>query len=249
LLVRDFTEERTYKAVTEKLDYLDSLGINAIELMPVNEFEGNLSWGYNPSYKFAPDKFYGTEDDLRELIDEAHKRGIAIIFDMVLNHHFGRSPLVRMYSSGDFGPPRPDNPWFNVTAKHDFNVGYDFNHESQYTKDYVDRVVAYWVEKYKVDGYRFDLSKGFTQKNTLGNTGAWGQYDASRIALLKRMADVIWAQDPETYIILEHFADNNEETELADYGMMLWGNMNHDYRKAAKAQNVNLNWAYYGARG
>mgnify|MGYP006273738845 CR=1 FL=1 len=249
LLVRDFTDQRTYKAVTEKLDYLDSLGINAIELMPVTEFEGNLSWGYNPSFKLAPDKYYGTENELKELIDEAHKRGMAIIFDMVLNHHFGRSSLVRMYSSGDFGPPTAENYWFNVTAKHDFNVGYDFNHESQYTMDYVDRVVTYWTDKYKVDGYRFDLSKGFTQKNTLGNTGAWGQYDASRISLLKRMADVIWQQDPETYIILEHFADNSEEQELANYGMMLWGNMNHDYRKAAKAQSASLTWAYHGARG
>ena len=249
LLVRDFSADRNYRAVIEKLDYLDSLGINAIELMPVTEFEGNLSWGYNPSYMFAQDKYYGTEADLKELIDEAHKRGMAVIFDMVLNHHFGRSPLVKMYSSGDFGPPTADNVWFNTQAKHDYNVGYDFNHESQYTKDYVDRVVTYWTETYKVDGYRFDLSKGFTQKNTLGNVEAWGRKDASRIAIWKRIADGIWAQDPDTYIILEHFADNDEEQELAAYGMMLWGNMNHDYRNTAKGSAVDLGWGYYKTRG
>ncbi|MEQ8472913.1 MAG: alpha-amylase family glycosyl hydrolase [Marinoscillum sp.] len=249
LLVRDFSEDRTYRAVIDKLDYLDSLGINAIELMPVTEFEGNLSWGYNPSYMLAQDKYYGTEDDLRALIDAAHQRGMAIIFDMVLNHHFGRSPLVALYSSGEFGPPTGQNVWFNTTPKHDYNVGYDFNHESNYTKEYVKRVVQYWTDKYKVDGYRFDLSKGFTQKNTLGNVGAWGQYDASRIAIWKNIADIIWDQDPETYIILEHFADNSEEKELANYGMMLWGNVNHTYIDAAEAKSVDLNWSYYDARG
>lgn len=248
LLVRDFSEDRTFRAVIDKLDYLDSLGVNAIELLPVNEFEGNLSWGYNPSFKFAVDKFYGTEEDFKELVDKAHGRGIAIIMDMVLNHHFGRSPLVKMYASGDFGPPTSDNPWFNVAPKHDYNVGYDFNHESPYTREYLDQVVTYWTEEYHVDGYRFDLSKGFTQKNTLGNVGAWGQYDASRIAILKRMADVIWAQNPETYVILEHLSENNEEQELADYGMMLWGNMNHTFRTVAKGFPSDIGWLYHGAR-
>ncbi len=239
LLVRDFTEERTYNAVTERLDYLDSLGVNAIEFMPVMEFEGNLSWGYNPSFKFAVDKFYGTENDLRTLIDEAHKRGMAIILDIVLNHHFGRSPLVQMEASGAFGPPTQNNAWFNVTPKHDFNVGFDFNHESQHTQDYVDRVVKYWIEEYRVDGYRFDLSKGFTQKNSLGNVGLWGQFDIDRINLLKRMANVIKETDPDSYILLEHFADNSEERELANAGMMLWANTRHS----------NLDWQYYDSRG
>ncbi len=249
LLVRDFTDERTYNAVTAKLDYLDSLGINAIHLLPVTEFEGNISWGYNPAFMLAPDKYYGTEDDLKRLIDEAHKRGIAIILDIVLNHAFGRSSLVRLDNDDLYGPPTLTNPWLNRVAKHDYNVGYDFNHESQYTKDYVDRVVTYWLQEYNVDGYRFDLSKGFTQKNTLGNVAAWGAYDASRIALLKRMADVIWAQDSTAYVILEHFADNSEEKELANYGMMLWGNMNSDYRWLGKGVNRSLGWLDYRARG
>ncbi|WP_424963786.1 alpha-amylase family glycosyl hydrolase [Ekhidna sp.] len=249
LLIRDFTEERTYDAVTEKLDYLSDLGINALELMPVQEFEGNLSWGYNPAFMFAIDKYYGTELDLKTLIDEAHKRGISVILDIVLNHHFGRNSLVRLYNEGLYGNPTSENPWFNTSAKHDFNVGYDMNHESQYTKDYVDRVVAYWLDEYNIDGYRFDLSKGFTQKNTLGNVSGWGNYDATRIAIWKRIADVIWASDPNAYIILEHFADNSEEKELAEYGMMLWGNMNHTYINAAKGSSASLGQTYFENRG
>lgn len=249
LLVRDFTEERTYQAVIDKLDYLESLGINALELMPVMEFEGNLSWGYNPSFKLAVDKFYGTENDLKRLIDECHKRGIAVILDIVLNHHFGRSPLVRLYNDAPYGSPTASNPWFNRTARHDFNVGYDFNHESELTKYYVDRVNEYWIKEYNIDGYRFDLSKGFTQRNTIGNIGAWNQYDASRVALLKRMADKIWETDPDNYVILEHFADNSEETELANYGMMLWGNMHGAYINAGRGNGTNISWAHHRARG
>ena len=249
LLIRDFTEERTYQAVTDRLDYLQDLGINAIELMPIQEFEGNISWGYNPAFMFAVDKYYGTELDLKTLIDEAHKRGIAVILDIVLNHQFGRNSLVRLYNEDLYGSPTSENPWFNTIAKHDFNVGYDMNHESELTQEYVNRVVEYWLNEYNVDGYRFDLSKGFTQRNSLGNIGLWGNYDASRVAIWKNIADVIWNVDPSVYVILEHFADNREEEELAEYGMMLWGNMNHTYINASRGSGTSLSQTYHQNRG
>ena len=242
LLIRDFLGSRSYKDLTDTLDYLERLGVNAIELMPIMEFEGNNSWGYNTSYHFAPDKYYGTEEDLKRFIDEAHKRGIAVILDMVLNHVFGQSPLVRMYPDLDL------SPYHNKIARHPFNVGFDFNHESEATQYYVDRVNEYWLTEYKFDGYRFDLSKGFTQVDSGSDVGAWGQRDESRIALLKRMADKLWEVDPTAYIILEHFADNSEEKELADYGMMLWGHSNHDYSEAAMGNSSNLTSVSYKAR-
>lgn len=249
LLVRDFTEERSYKAVIEKLDYLDSLGVNAIELMPVMEFEGNISWGYNPSSMFATDKFYGTEDDLRALIDAAHSRGMAVIFDIVLNHAFGRNSLVRLDNQGLYGQPNGTSPWLNTTAKHDFNVGYDFNHESDYTTYYSERIVKYWIEEYNIDGYRFDLSKGLTQRNTIGNVDLWGQLDNSRVAILKNIADHVWQADPEAYVILEHFASNDEEKILSAYGMMLWGNMHGTFNAATKGSPTSLGWLYHENRG
>lgn len=249
LLVRDFDDRRTFNAVTERLDYLKDLGINAIELMPIKEFEGNLSWGYNPSFFFAVDKFYGPKNDLKRLIDEAHKRDMVIILDMVLNHAFGQNPYVRLYNNGDYGPPTEDNPWLNRVAKHPFNVGYDFNHESTYTKAFVDSVNNYWLTEYKVDGYRFDLSKGFTQVNSGNNVGLWGQRDQSRIDIWKNIYDQIKSDHPDTYVILEHFADNTEERELADYGMMFWGNLNFDFREMAKGGSRNFDWGYYQTRG
>jgi len=250
LLIRDFIEAHTYKAIMDTLGYLKNLGVNAIQLMPVMEFEGNESWGYNPMFKFAPDKYYGLKNQLKGLIDKAHENGIAVIFDIVLNHHFGLSPLVRLYWDAVNNKPSTLSPWFNRDATHPYSVGYDFNHESQETKDYVDRVCKYWMTEYKVDGFRFDLSKGFTQTNSGSNTGLWGQSDQSRINLLKRMADKIWVTDPTAYVILEHFADNSEETVLANYGMMLWGNMNNSYNEATMGYNStsDISWASYKAR-
>lgn len=249
LLVRDFTEDRSYQAVIDKLDYLDSLGVNAIELMPVMEFEGNLSWGYNPSSMFAADKFYGTENDLRTLIDEAHAHGMAVIFDIVLNHAFGRNSLARLDNQGLYGQPNLSNSWLNPTAKHDFNVGYDFNHESEYTTAYSERIVKYWIEQYNIDGYRFDLSKGLTQKNTIGNVDLWGQLDNSRVEILKNIADHVWDADSEAYVILEHFGSNEEEKILSEYGMMLWGNMHGAFNNAAKGSPQSLGWLYHENRG
>ncbi len=232
LLIRDFLDQHDFETLTDTLDYLDRLGVNAIELMPVNEFDANSSWGYNPTFHVAVDKYYGPARDLKAFIDSCHSRDMAVILDMVLNHAWGPSPLVRLWNEGDYGNPTPENPYLNVEARHDFNVGYDFNHESAATQYFVDRVNRYWLEEFHFDGFRFDLSKGFTQNNTLGNVSAWGAYDASRVRLLKRMADSIWATDSSAYVILEHFAENKEEKELAHYGMMPWGNMNHNYNEA-----------------
>ncbi len=248
LLVRDFDDRRTYNAVIERLDYLKDLGINALQLMPIMEFEGNLSWGYNPSFFFAPDKYYGTKNDLKRLIDEAHGKGMVVILDMVLNHAFGQNPMVRLYNDGDYGAPTEDNPWFNRVAKHPFNVGYDFNHESEYTKAFVDSVNNYWLTEYKFDGFRFDLSKGFTQVDTGNDVNRWSQYDQSRVAIWKNIYDQIKADHPEAYVILEHLAVNEEERDLANYGMLFWGNMNGTSRNLAKGNNDNMDWAYFRNR-
>ncbi|MBU2444383.1 MAG: T9SS type A sorting domain-containing protein [Bacteroidetes bacterium] len=232
LLIRDFLTNHDYKTLSDTLNYLKTLGINAIELMPVMEFEGNESWGYNLSFHLAPDKYYGPKNDLKKFIDKAHEMGFVVLLDMVLNHAFGQSSLVRLYWDSANDRPAANSPWFNPVAKHPYNVGYDFNHESQATKDYVDRVCKFWLTEYKVDGFRFDLSKGFTQVNSGGDVGLWGQYDASRIALLKRMADKIWLTDSTAYVILEHFAVDAEEIVLSNYGMLLWGNLNYNYNEA-----------------
>lgn len=250
LHIRDFVGTRAIKTVMDTLDYLQNLGVNAIELMPINEFEGNDSWGYNPSFYFAADKAYGTKNDYKAFIDECHRRGISVFIDMVLNHSYGLSPLVQMYfdpQAGTDGAPSADNPWYNQSCPHPpYCWGYDFNHESIYTKEFVDRVNAYWLTEYKVDGFRFDFTKGFTNK-----VGDGMAYDASRIAILKRMANQIWNVNPAAVVILEHLTVNSEEKELSAAGMMLWGNMNYNYSQAAmgKISTSNINGISYKSTG
>jgi len=254
LLVRDFSSQKNYQFLIDTLSYLKSLGINAIELMPVMEFSGNLSWGYNPIYHTAVDKYYGTANKLKEFIDICHQNGIAVILDMVLNQADNLSPLAMLWWDNNNHRPAPNNPYLNPTARHPFNVFNDFNHESTATKYFVDRVNEYWLTKFKFDGFRFDLSKGFTQVYTT-DVNVWSAYDQSRINILKRMANQIWNVDSSAYVILEHFAANNEEIVLSNYGMLLWGNHNCNYSQAAMGYpsgscgTWDFSWISYKNRG
>lgn len=244
LLVRDFVSTQRYQTLIDSIPYFKKLGINAIELMPVNEFEGNLSWGYNVANHMALDKYYGTPEAFQAFIDSCHAAGIAVILDAVFNHAFSQAAICQLYwNSADF-KPAANNPWVNTDAKHPFNVGYDLNHESSATKYYFKRITQFLVNEYHIDGFRFDLSKGFTQKNTGSDVGAWGQYDASRVAIWKDYYQHLKNVDSGLYIILEHFADNSEEKELSDAGMMFWGNANHAFNESTMgyASNSDVTW-------
>ncbi len=242
MLVRDFVAAHDWKTIRDTLNYLQQLGINAIQLMPVNEFDGNESWGYNPAYFMAPDKYYGPKNSLKEFIDSCHRRGIAVIMDIALNHTTGANPLAALYWNSSANQPAANNPWLNQTATHPFNVFNDFNHESLRTRYFTSRVVEHWLQEYKIDGFRFDLSKGFTQVNSGTNVGLWSQYDASRVAIWKRYYDTLQLKSPGSYAILEHFADNSEEIELSNYGMMLWGNNTTQFQEAAMGYIGNSNF-------
>lgn len=245
LLVRDFVEERNYNTIRDSLGYFAKLNINAIEFMPINEFENNLSWGYNPSYHMALDKMYGTPDDFKTLVDSLHGRGIAVIVDVVLNHAEGQNPLARLWWDAANNTPASDNPYFNTSCPHPPNCwGNDFDHESQATKDYVDQILRYWIEEYHVDGFRLDFTKGFTN-------GIGGGWDVARQNLLKRIANTVWAYKPGAYLILEHWGDNSEEINLSNHGFLLWGNVCHEYQDAAMGfgSNSSFSQAFHGSRG
>ena len=217
LLLRDFVAKHDFQTLIDTIQYLKKLNINAIELMPISEFSNNESWGYNPTFHNALDKYYGTPDKFKEFVDVCHQNGIAVICDVVFNQIDGGT-LGALY-------PLNNNPWLNAVATHPFNVFTDMNHESLLTKAYVNQCLRYWLREYRIDGYRFDLSKGFTQRNSGTNVGAWGQYDQSRIDILKIYHQTVQQTSPNAYTIMEHFADNSEETVLANEGMMLWNNV------------------------
>ena len=240
LLVRDFTEERNYQTILDTLDYLDRLGINAIELMPINEFNGNDSWGYNPTFYQALDKAYGTPESFKALVDACHERGIAVILDVVLNHADYPNPFLKMYWNQDDFQPAADNPWFNEVSPSPETWFFDWNHDSPATKYFMKRTLKYWVDEYHIDGYRLDFSKGMTQ--TPGNV--WG-YDQARINLLNEYAQHVWADEPDVYMILEHWVDLSENQSLVNSGFMVWANATHDYSEAVMGYASDLSWASY----
>lgn len=231
LLLRDFTPEQTLSAAMDKLDYLQNLGINTIELMPVQEFDGNNSWGYNPNHYFAPDKYYGNQQMYKTFINECHRRGIAVILDIVLNHSTGLHPYAKMYWNDALSKTATNNPWFNVDAPHPYSVFHDYNHESNYTKDFFKEVVKYWLTEYHIDGYRLDLTKGLTQKSSTESTAS--AYDQTRIDNISVYYDAAKSVKPDVMFILEHFCDYAEESNLASKGMYLWRNLNYAYSQAA----------------
>lgn len=258
-LIRDFNATKTWESMSAQIDYFKNLHINAIELMPVMEFEGNISWGYNTSYHMAPDKAYGTPESMKAFIDLCHENGIAVILDVALNHVYGRSPLARMWANdpdGDgFGIPATDSPYCNVTAKHSYSVGSDLNHQQPLTQYYVERTIEHWITEFHIDGFRWDLTKGFTQNCTENGDNCTNSYQADRVAILKEYADMQWALDPDFYIIFEHMGDGSgptsahqEEIEWAGYrldegkGIMLWEKHTESFNQNTMGYAGNSNF-------
>ncbi len=251
LLVRDFDSNRNFQDVIDRIDYFKNLNVNAIQLMPVMEFEGNESWGYNTAFHMALDKFYGTPDKFRELVDVCHQNGIAVILDIALNHAFDRNPMVRMWMNdpdGDgWGGPSSENPYFNEIPRHAYNVGNDFDHSSPATKDYVKQTVKQWIEAYNIDGFRWDLTKGFTQNCAANDENCTNTYQQDRIDVLREYADYSWSLDNDHYVIFEHLGSDIEEKEWANYrldegkGIMMWGKMTDPYNELTMGQNGDRN--------
>lgn len=251
-LVRDFTSQQNWQSMIDKIPYIKGLNVNAIELMPIMEFDGNNSWGYNPGFHLALDKAYGTSDKFKEFIDKCHQNGIAVILDVALNHATGRSPLERLWSTsttGGYGDVAANNPYFNQTAKHTYGVYYDFNHSKPETRYYVNRVVEQWISEYKIDGFRWDLTKGFTQNCTPSDEPCTNAYQQDRVDVLKLYADYQWNFDPTSYVIFEHLGTDAEEKEWANYrlgegkGIMTWDILNGQYSQNTMgyAENSNFN--------
>ena len=146
-----------------------------------------------------------------------------------------------------YGVPNSSNPYFNTIAKHTYGVNEDFNHYSTYTKYYVERVLEQWITEYKVDGFRWDLTKGFTQNCTTTDETCTNSYQQDRVDILKGYADKQWSFDPSSYVIFEHLGTDNEEKEWANYrigegkGVIMWDNINGPYSQNTMGFSSNSN--------
>jgi 1,4-alpha-glucan branching enzyme len=168
LCVRDFAGRwfanrphyGTFRALLPYIDYLAELGVNAIELMPIQAFPGNSSWGYNSVFYFAPAQSYGTPADLKQLVDACHQRGLAVILDVAFNHAWGQHPYYQIYPPmyGPKGEWLDDwNPFFHHTSQAVNGWGgVDWDHFAGETTRYFQDIVRFWLREYHVDGFRFD---------------------------------------------------------------------------------------------
>ena len=172
LCVRDFSGRWApgrpiygkFPDLTHYVDYFADMHINAVELMPITEFPGDSSWGYNPVFYFAPEHAYGTPTQLKTFVNACHRRGVAVILDMAFNHAWGDHPYYQMYPPM-FGPKGQHladmNPFFHHTSK-EINGwgGVDWDHFSEETTRYFQDVVRFWLAEYHIDGFRFDWTAG-----------------------------------------------------------------------------------------
>lgn len=254
MLFRDFTGTEgqalgngTVRKAIEKIPYLKSLGINAVELLPINEFNGNISWGYNPNLYFAVDKAYGTPQDYKEFIDRCHAEGIAVILDMVFNQSDGLHPWYMMYNPGE-------NPFYNVNAPHDYSVLNDWNQGYPLVDRQWKDVLQFWLSEYKVDGFRFDLVKGLGNNDSYANSGAAATdaFNQSRIDRMKKLHGYMKEINPDAYFINENLAQAKEENEMAKDGELNWANVNEAGCQFAMGyssdSNLNRMWAPQDSR-
>jgi maltooligosyltrehalose trehalohydrolase len=154
--VGTFTSAGTFAAATERLPYLADLGITVVELMPVADFPGRWNWGYDGASLFAPAHCYGVPDDLRKLVDTAHRLGLGVVLDVVYNH---------------FGPdgayPTVFSPYY-LSAQHRTPWGAAVNLDGEQSKQVRAFFVGnalHWLTEYHFDGLRLDATHGFVDQS------------------------------------------------------------------------------------
>ena len=175
----DKKERGRFKDVIDKLDYLRDLGINAVELMPIQEYPGNKYWGYNPRYYFAVESSYGSTEDFKRLIDECHGRGMRVLMDCIFNHGDTETPLTKINFDYWFTrePSDPDNSW---GPEFDYDR-YDENLDLKPAWEFVGDVVRFWIEEYHIDGIRYDAAKQIANRDFM----SWISQQAKQAAAMK----------------------------------------------------------------
>jgi 1,4-alpha-glucan branching enzyme/maltooligosyltrehalose trehalohydrolase len=182
-----FTDEGTFSAAIQRLDYLVELGITAIELMPVADFPGTRNWGYDGALLFAPDSRYGTPGELKALVQAAHTRGLMVFLDVVYNHFGPDGNYLHAYAPQFFNE-RHHTPWGAA-------INFDGN-DSRIVRDFFIHNALYWLEEYHFDGLRLDAVHAIV--------------DDSRPDIVEELAAKVQAgpgQSRQVHLILENDAN------------------------------------------
>ncbi|MEW5821158.1 MAG: malto-oligosyltrehalose trehalohydrolase, partial [Cyanobacteriota bacterium] len=225
LHIGTFTEQGTFKAAEEKLDYLVDLGITAIELMPVADFPGKKNWGYDGVLLYAPDSSYGKPDDLKNLIKKAHQKGLMVFLDVVYNHFGPDGNYLYVYARSKFFNEKFKTPW-----------GDAINFENKSVRDFFIYNALYWLEEYRFDGLRFDAVHAIN--------------DDSKPDILQELSQIVRNSidsDRHIHLVLEN--DNNQSHYLREkknfkprYFNAQW---NDDYHHCSHILTTGEDKGYY----
>jgi malto-oligosyltrehalose trehalohydrolase len=226
LHVGAFTEDGTFRAVIERLDHLSTLGITAIQLMPIADFPGKRNWGYDGVMHYAPDSSYGRPEDLVLLVDEAHRRGISVFLDVVYNH-FG--------PSGNFMPAYA--PLFTSSHQTPWGDGINFDAEqSLMIREFLIENALYWIGEYRIDGLRLDAVHAIR--------------DDSEPHFVEDLAARVQEQFPDRHV---HLIVENEENDAGllerDTGArpaLFEAQWNDDVHHALHVATTGETFGYYG---
>jgi maltooligosyltrehalose trehalohydrolase len=225
LHVGTFTREGTWAAAARELRELAGAGVTVVELMPVADFPGRFGWGYDGVNLFAPTRLYGTPEDLRRFVDEAHRAGLAVILDVVYNH-FGPDGNYLGQFSSDYTTDRHDNEWGDA-------LNFDDDNSAPVREFFVSNA-RYWIEEFHFDGLRLDATQQI--------------FDSSPRHILSEIERAVRdaARGRETVIVAE-----NEEQRAAlarprgRGGVGLDGLWNDDFHHSARVALTGRNEAYY----
>ena len=216
----------TFQHVLEKLDYLKSLGINAIELMPISEFPGNHSWGYDPHIISAINDSYGTPEQFKYFVDQCHNMGIAVILDIIWNHIRSSSPLWQMQPDYDLNPYIKHHEEMNPNEAPESWGMLDIDHFNMNTIEYINKVHRIWVDEYKIDGFRFDAAAHLGWSVSQPDLGIYGWSNA------------LYDHDSTVYQIAEHLPSNISLIENTNFSAG-WHDSFHDRLKIDSHNQYN----------
>lgn len=219
LHIGTFTPEGTYRAAIDKLDHLVDVGITAVELMPLSDFPGSRNWGYDGVLPFAPDSAYGTPNDLKELIDACHGRGLMVFLDVVYNHFGPDGNYLGAYAT----------PFFTDAYETPWGAAIDFTRRP--VREFFIHNAIYWLNEYRFDGLRLDAVHAI--------------HDPSERHILVELADRVRAEiDPERHVHLVLENDDNAARYL-DQAALYNAQWDDDFHHTAHVLASGESVGYY----
>ena len=231
LHVGTFTEEGTWSAAAKRLPYLHETGVTLIEVMPVADFPGGFGWGYDGVQPYAPASIYGTPDEMRQFVDQAHAIGIAVILDVVYNHLGPDGNYLPKYSS-DY-----------LNAKHTTDWGDAINFDGDCSgpvRSFFLENAAYWIREFHLDGLRLDATQDIhdaSKSHIIAEI-----VTSARSAAAPRSIVIIGENEPQNILLIK-------SPEEGGFGLdALWNDDFHHTAMVALTGKTDAYYSDYGGR-